>query len=145
MIEDYNTAHEFRIFGEEYLRHRPFLVKSTFVYSKAFIKEGWVNRDTGKKGDPRIQFNSFQLLHDVMESYAKKLTIQLDINELSDSRIDDLKELLGSHTGSHTLNFVIYEMAEQLKLHMPSRKQKVNISQDLLIALEDESIYYKLN
>lgn len=145
IIEDYNTAHEFRVFGEEYLKHRPFLVKSTFVYVKAFIKEGWVNRDTGKKGDPRIQFNSFQLLHDVMESYARKLTIQLDINELSDSRIDDLKELLTEHSGNHTLNFVIYEMAEQLKLHMPSRKQKVNISPDLLTALEDESIYYKLN
>ncbi|GAA4273006.1 DNA polymerase III subunit alpha [Aquimarina gracilis] len=144
-IEDYNTAHEFRIFGEEYLKHRPFLVKSTFVYAKAFIKEGWVNRDTGKKGDPRIQFNSFQLLHDVMETYARKLTIQLDINELSDHRINGLKELLTEHSGNHTLNFVIYEMAEQLKLHMPSRKQKVNISQELLAALENDSVYYKLN
>ncbi|MFL1894916.1 DNA polymerase III subunit alpha [Aquimarina sp. 2-A2] len=144
-IEDYNTAHEFRIFGEEYLKHRPFLVKSTFVYAKAYIKEGWTNRETGKKGDPRIQFNSFQLLHDVMESYAKKLTIQLDINELSDARIDQLKEVLSSYSGNHTLNFVIYEMAEQLKLHMPSRKQKVNISPELLTILENESIYYKLN
>ncbi len=145
IVEDYNTAHEFRIFGEEYLKHRPFLVKSTFVYAKAYVKEGWVNRDTGKKGDPRIQFNSFQLLHDVMESYARKLTIQLDINDLSDSRIDGLKELLTEHSGNHTLNFVIYEMAEQLKLHMPSRKQKVNISQELLMALENDSVYYKLN
>ncbi|WP_234859418.1 DNA polymerase III subunit alpha [Aquimarina aquimarini] len=144
-IEDYNTAYEFRVFGEEYLKHRPFLVKSTFVYTKAYIKEGWVNRDTGKKGDPRIQFNSFQLLHDVMETYARKLTIQLDINKLSNSGIDHLKELLDAHSGNHTLNFVIYEMAEKLKLHMPSRKQKVNISQELLIALEEESIYYKLN
>ncbi|WP_103069530.1 DNA polymerase III subunit alpha [Aquimarina sediminis] len=145
IIEDYNTAHEFRIFGEEYLKHRPFLVKSTFVYAKAFIKEGWVNRDTGKKGDPRIQFNSFQLLHDVMETYARKLTIQLDINTLSDTGIDHLKELLDTHSGNHTLNFVIYEMAEKLKLHMPSRKQKVNISPELLVALEEESIHYKLN
>ncbi|WP_299898141.1 DNA polymerase III subunit alpha [uncultured Aquimarina sp.] len=144
-IEDYNTAHEFRIFGEDYLKHRPFLVQSTFVYAKAFIKEGWVNRDTGKKGDPRIQFNSFQLLHDVMETYARKLTIQLDINELSDTRIDKLKELLTEHAGNHTLNFVIFEMAEKLKLHMPSRKQKVNISPELLTALESDSVYYKLN
>ncbi|MDH7447996.1 DNA polymerase III subunit alpha [Aquimarina sp. 2201CG14-23] len=145
IIEDYNTAHEFRIFGEDYLKHRPFLVQSTFVYAKAFIKEGWVNRDTGKKGDPRIQFNSFQLLHDVMETYARKLTIQLDINTLSDKRIDDLKELLTEHSGNHTLNFVIFEMAEKLKLHMPSRKQKVNISPELLAALENDSVYYKLN
>ncbi|WP_299182950.1 DNA polymerase III subunit alpha [uncultured Aquimarina sp.] len=145
IIEDYNTAHEFRIFGEDYLKHRPFLVQSTFVYAKAFIKEGWVNRDTGKKGDPRIQFNSFQLLHDVMETYARKLTIQLDINDLSDKRIDGLKELLTEHSGNHTLNFVIFEMAEKLKLHMPSRKQKVNISPELLTALENDSVYYKLN
>ncbi|MHA7056436.1 DNA polymerase III subunit alpha [Aquimarina sp. M1] len=144
-IEDYNTAHEFRIFGEDYLKHRPFLVQSTFVYAKAFIKEGWVNRDTGKKGDPRIQFNSFQLLHDVMETYARKLTIQLDINALSDKRIDDLKGLLTEHSGNHTLNFVIFEMSEKLKLHMPSRKQKVNISPELLTALENDSVYYKLN
>ncbi len=144
-IEDYNTAHEFRIFGEDYLKHRPFLVKSTFVYAKAFIKEGWVNRDTGKKGDPRIQFNSFQLLHDVMETYARKLTIQLDINDLSDDRIDGLKNLLTDHSGNHTLNFVIFEMAEKLKLHMPSRKQKVNISPELLAALENDAVYYKLN
>ena len=144
-IEDYNTAYEFRVFGEDYLKHRPFLVKSTFVYAKAYIKEGWANKDTGKKGEPRIQFNSFQLLHDVLENYAKKLTIQMDINELSDTRIDNLKALLTEHSGNHTLNFVIYEMAEQLKLHMPSRKQKINISPELLEALENDSVYYKLN
>ncbi len=145
VIEDYNSAQEFRIFGEEYLKHRPFLVNNTFVYAKAFIKEGWTNKDTGKKGDPRIQFNSFQLLHDVLENYSKKLTIQLDINELEDPRIDFLKETLMDHSGSHTLNFVVYEMSEKLKLHMPSRSHKINISSDLLKVLESESIYYKLN
>ena len=144
-IEDYHTAHEFRIFGEEYLRHRPFLVINTYVYAKAFIKEGWINRETGQKGEPRIQFNSFQLLHDVMENYAKKLTIQLDIKELKDSGIQKLHELIADNTGNHTLNFVIYEQAEQLKLHMPSRKQKVKISPELLMALEEESVYYRLN
>ncbi len=144
-IEDYNTAYEFRIFGEDYLKHRPYLVQSTFVYTKAFIREGWINKDTGKKGDPRIQFNSFQLLHDVMDTYARKLTIQLDINELSDHRINFLKELLTEHSGDHTLNFVVFEMAEKLKLHMPSRTQKINISPDLLRALENDSVYYKLN
>ena len=115
------------------------------MFAKAFIKEGWVNRDTGKKGDPRIQFNSFQLLHDVMETYARKLTIQIDINALSESSIEQLKTILTQHTGNHTLNFVVYEMEEKIKLHMPSRKQKVNISQELLKTLEEESIYYKLN
>ena len=60
-IEDYTDSYEFRIFGEEYLKFRHFFVVNSFVYIRAFVKEGWVNRDTGKKGDPRIQFNNFQL------------------------------------------------------------------------------------
>ena len=34
------------------------------------------------QGDPRIQFSSFKLLHDVLDSFAKKLSIQLKINEI---------------------------------------------------------------
>ncbi|CAN0365330.1 unnamed protein product, partial [Ectocarpus sp. 4 AP-2014] len=66
-VEDYTDSFEFRIFGEEYLKYRHFLVPNSFLFIKAFIREGWVNRDTGKKGDPRIQFNGFELLHDVMD------------------------------------------------------------------------------
>tara|TARA_R110002073_G_scaffold159477_1_gene314778 strand:+ start:6256 stop:10635 length:4380 start_codon:yes stop_codon:yes gene_type:complete len=144
-IEDYTESFEFRIFGEEYLKFRHFLMVSNFVYVRAFIREGWVNRETGKKGEPRIQFNNFQLLHDVMDTYAKKLSIQFDIKDIKEERIKSIKELLGMHEGSHHLNFVIYDNKEQIKLQMPSRKQKVRISQELLEELESQQVFYKLN
>jgi len=144
-VEDYNESYEFRMFGEEYLKNRHFLVPNSFVHIKAFIKEGWTNKDTGKKGEPRIQFNSFQLLHDIMDTYAKKLTIQLDINELKDEKIEVLKDIFRSYRGDHKLNFVVYEMKEQLKLHMPSKRQKVKICPELLENLEAQQVVYKLN
>ena len=144
-VEDYWDSYEFRIFGEEYLKYQHFLVPNAFVYIKAFIKEGWTNKDTGSKGDPRIQFNNFQLLHDIMDIYARKLTIQLDINELKEEKIDSLKDILRSHKGDHNLHFIIYEMKELMKLNLTSRKQKVKISQELLNALEEEQVKYKLN
>ncbi|MCX7546979.1 DNA polymerase III subunit alpha [Xanthomarina sp. F1114] len=144
-IEDYTDSFEFRIFGEEYLKFRHFLVSNSFVYVKIFIREGWVNRETGNKSDPRIQFNNFQLLHDVMETYAKKLSIQLKISDLQDNRISELKDLLTMHRGDNLLNFIIYDSEEQIKLTMPSRKQKVKISQELLEELELNDVFYKLN
>jgi DNA polymerase-3 subunit alpha len=144
-VEDYTNTHEFRIFGEEYLKFRHFFVKNSFVHVKAYVKEGWINRDTGKKGDPRIQFNSFQLLQDVMEQYAKKLSIQLNIQDLQESRINTLKELFSMHQGNHALNFVVFDMEDKVKLHMSSRKQKVKVSQELLNELENEGVKYKLN
>ncbi|NNL15024.1 MAG: DNA polymerase III subunit alpha, partial [Flavobacteriaceae bacterium] len=144
-VEDYTDSFEFRIFGEEYLKFRHFLMKNNFIYVRVFIKDGWTNRDTGKKGEPRIQFNSFQLLHDVMDSYAKKLSIQLNINDLGEDKIHTLKELVKMHPGKQLLNFVIYDNEDNLKLQMPSRKQKVKISQELLEELEKSQVFYKLN
>ena len=144
-VEDYTNTHEFRIFGEEYLKFRHFLMKNNFVYVRAYIREGWENRETGKKGDPRVQYNSFQLLHDVMDAMAKKLSIQLDVQDLSKERIKRISELLKMHKGDHKLNFVVYDNEDEVKLNMPSRKQKVKISQELLEELGHEDIHYKLN
>jgi len=144
-VEDYTDSYEFRIFGEEYLKFRHFLMKSNFVYIKTFIREGWINRDTGKKSGPRLQFNNFQLLHDVMDTHAKKLSIQLNIDDLRDEKIKALKDLLQMHPGNQVLNFVIYDNDDNIKLQMPSRKQKVKVSQELLDELENNKLFFKLN
>ncbi|MCF8273737.1 MAG: DNA polymerase III subunit alpha [Flavobacteriaceae bacterium] len=144
-VEDYTDSFEFRIFGEEYLKFRHFLLKNSFVFVKAFIREGWMNKDTQKMGEPRLQFNNFQLLHDVMDSYAKKLSIQLNIKEIQSDKIIALNDLLNMHPGSQILNFVVYDHDESIKLNMPSRKKKIKISQELLEELENQQVYYKLN
>jgi len=118
---------------------------NNFVFVRTLIREGWTNRETGAKGEPRLQFNSFQLLHDIMESYAKKLSIQLNIKEISEEKIQSLKELLQMHSGNHALKFVVYDDDDELKLEMSSRLQKIKISQELLEELKSQEVFYKLN
>ena len=144
-MEDYTDSFEFRIFGEEYLKFRHFLMLNSFAFVKLYVREGWVNRETGIKGEPRMQFNSFMLLQDVMESFAKKLTIKLNIDELEEAQVHQLKDTLVSHKGDHPLSFVVYEMQEQIKVRLSSRKQKVQISSELLQRLEEQQVHFKLN
>ncbi len=144
-VEDYTDSYEFRIFGEEYLKFRHFLMINNFVFVKAFVRDGWVNKDTGKKSDPRLQFNNFQLLQDVMEQYAKKLSLQLDINDLKENKILEIQDLLSMHPGNQALNFVVYDAKDKIKLNMSSRKQKIKVSQELIKELETQHIHYKIN
>jgi DNA polymerase-3 subunit alpha len=60
------------MFNEEFLKFRHFLLNNTFVYVKLQIREGWIRKDTGEKGEPRIQFMEVKLLHEVIPTYAKK-------------------------------------------------------------------------
>ena len=76
---------------------------------------------------------------------SKKLSIQLNISDLDKNRVDELNELFKSHKGNHSLNFVIYDDEETIKLNLKSIKQKINISQELLYDLDSRKIFYKLN
>jgi DNA polymerase-3 subunit alpha len=109
-LEGYDESHEFRIFDEEYLKFRHFLVNNQFVYFKVLVKDGWVNRETGKKSEPRIQFTDVRQLQDVMPQFAKKLNIKMDIVDLQQSSIQLLNTIFQSNKGENTVTFEIVEI-----------------------------------
>ena len=187
ILEGYDESFEFRIFDEEYLKFRHFLGQNHFVYIKVNIKEGWVNRETGKKSDPRIQFMLVQSLQDVLKTFAKKLVVKLDIMHLQNDLIQQLNTVFQKNKGDNQVMFEVSEtekiqmQAEEVpivveeilldengdiledentqtvvlkevddirvitKIEMPSRKLKINISNDLLMELDKMQINFKLN
>ena len=144
-LEDYEDTFSFRIFGEEYLKFRHQLVENNFVHVKAFVRPGWVNQETGKAGDPRIQFNDFRQLQDAISTYAKKLTLKININQFEKEKLSLLTKTIKAHKGDHKLDIAFYDLNQQIKLVMHSRKKKVNISKELLADLDEQQIHFKLN
>ena len=144
-VEDFTDSYDFRIFGEEYLKFKHFLFESNFIYLRLIVKEGWRNRDTGKTGDPRISFLSFQQLQDTLENNSKKLTIQLSINELDDSQLKDIKTLFKKYKGKNQLEFSFFENNEKIKLTMLSENFKVSINEELISKIKEKNLHFKLS
>ena len=144
-VEDFEDSFQFRIFGEDYLKYRHLLVVDSFIYGRIYVREGWTNRETGVKGDPRIQFNGLQMLHDVMEKYSKKITLVLPLESLDESRIEVLSNLVKSNKGEKQLHFVVFDEEEKVNLDMISRKYKIDINKKVLEELNREQFAYKLN
>ncbi|PJB11884.1 MAG: DNA polymerase III subunit alpha [Flavobacteriales bacterium CG_4_9_14_3_um_filter_40_17] len=144
-VDDYSESHEFRIFGDEYLKFRHFLVNNYFLFIKLSVREGWVNKETGKLGDPKIQFNNVLMLHDVMEQFSKKISIQLDIEDVTEPLIDKLQNVLKRFKGNHPLQIVINEREERWRIPMVSRVIKVNINHELLNTLQEGQFEFWLN
>ena len=145
ILEDYRDSYEFRIFGEEYLKHKHFLVENNFLYLRIIVREGWRDRETGKSGDPRITYLSFQQLQDAISKNAKKLTLQLDINEFNDEKVEQLKKIFKKHKGSQKLDISFFENEEKIKLTMPSENFKISINEELLSSIEEKNYHFKLN
>jgi DNA polymerase-3 subunit alpha len=115
-LEGYDESYEFRIFGEEYLKFRHFLIQNNFTFMKVLVKEGWTDRDTGKKGEPRLQFMLVQYLQDVLPSFAKKLIVLLNINDLQADFIHQLNYLFSENKGDGTVTFEIMELDKIKKI-----------------------------
>jgi DNA polymerase-3 subunit alpha len=115
-LEGYDESYEFRIFGEEYLRFRHFFIQNNFTFMKVLVKEGWTDRDTGKKGEPRLQFVEVKQLQDVLETFARKLVVLLNIADLEADFIHRLSHLFQDNKGDNTVTFEIMELEKTKKL-----------------------------
>lgn len=188
-VEGYDESMEFRVFNEDFLKFRHFLLNNTFVYFKVMAKEGWVKKDTNERSEPRLQFMEMKLLNEVIPTYAKKLIINIDVNELKANQIEKIRMILDEHQGSKPVTFEIYELEKIQKrieteivnnmlsevdvdnidsmesleqvdfepvlpeveykiknmLEMPSRNTRIEISAELLEALEGIQVNFKLN
>ncbi len=144
VMEDYLDSFEFKIFGEEYLKYKHFLVPNSFLYIRTTIQAGWINKE-GVQGDARLKFTDFKLLHDVMDDMCKKITVKIPIQQVNKQSIASFESLFKNHNGKQSLNFTIWDAEEQIELNVPSRNTKIKITSELLQTLEKEHVNYKLN
>ena len=145
VLEDFTDQYEFRIFGEDYLKYRHFLVVNQFIRIRIMIREGWTNRETGKVGAPRMQYLQFEMLQNTVENNAKKLTLQLEISQLEQDKIKQLEDDLRLFKGDNQLMFNVYDSNKKVKLALKSKKQKIKITSELLTLLDKNNWHYKLN
>ena len=144
MVEDYSDSYEFKIFGEEYLKFKHFLVPNSFLYIRTTISEGWINKE-GTQGDPRLKFTEFKLLHDVMDDMCKKITIKIPVQQINETSISAFENLFKTNIGKQSLRFVIYDAEEEVELDVSSGNTKIKITSELLQKLEQQHVSFKLN
>ena len=145
IVEDYFESYELRIFGEDYLKFKHFLVENNFVHIKMYIKEGWKNAETGRVGDPRIQFLNFQQLQDTLSSNTKKISIKIDAQLIEQDHIDYFRKLVKKYKGDQEIVFNLSANGNGLNINLYSVKNKVKISEELIKSLKEKKLEFRLN
>jgi DNA polymerase-3 subunit alpha len=137
-LEGYDESYEFKIFGEEYMKNRHYLIPNSFTYIKVMVKEGWTDRDTGKKGDPRLQFVDFKMLQDVFDNFAKKLNIMFDIKDLNANLIANLNAIFNANKGDNQVVFDVLEV-ENIKTVVPVTIETIKYTEKIEPVLFNDS------
>jgi len=138
-IEDYDSSYEFRIFKEEYLKFKHFLLLQNFLHVKINFKKNFYTDDV------KVSFVDMKLLSEVLDRHCEKLTLKLSLEELNEQTILDLDSILKNHKGKQSVKFLVRDSKSKTEVLLPSRNTKVNVTSGLLDLLEKQQINFKLN
>ncbi len=139
VVEDFSDVYEFRMFGETYLKFKHFLVPNSFLHFKVRIEKGW------KEGQTLLKYLDIKMLQNILTDLTKKITLNIDLDKLSEAFIKEVKTTLKKYKGDKKVSFELVDRDSKITLKMHSLSYKVNMSKDLLEDLETHQINFNLN
>lgn len=148
MIEDYSGSYEFMLFGNDYIEYNKYMIKDLFVCLRGNVKErgsDWKFKKERNPDEPIVwefKISKIEELHNVKGTLIKSLNIGIDLNQLTDELISDLKALAfeQSVTGRTSLFFNVKDEANNVNIKMFARSKSINVSRPLIHYLEEQKL-----
>lgn len=141
VLEDYTDSMRIALFSEDYLKMRHFLKPNQFLFIKGKVDLRFRSDDTFEYKPYKIQ-----LLSEVRTQLANNITMQLSLGDLTESFIEEIKNIVSSNAGQCRLNFVIGDKDENSLIELHSTTFKVNPNNQFIELLESmNGVNYKLS
>ena len=146
IFEDYSDSFEIVLFGDDYVKLKQFFTDGYFLQIRGSVSERFRQKDNWE-----FKITSITLLSELRDKMSKCLTIQLPLQELSTSFIEEMDELIRLNAEQNpnrncSLKFTIFDKEETIAIDMPAKNLKIFPSNEFLENLHKmNNISYKLN
>ena len=141
-VEDYFASNSFYVFGEDYVKLRPYFIQGQYLFLK-----GKVQQKKWAKSEDEIEFkiNSIGLLSELRDNRAKGLTVNIYNNLITEDFVNHIDTLVNKYPGNCSFSIQIKDEQEGI-INMTSKNKKVALSNDFMDELEKiNEINFKIN
>jgi DNA polymerase-3 subunit alpha len=136
-MEDYNGSYQFSLFGKDYLRLRNYIGDDWFVFVEADVSYNDYRNST------ELKIKNIIMLAELIDVKAKALQIDLHLEQMDETMVEDLVNILDESKGKVGVKFRLFDNGSMIELK--SRKKGVQISKALTEQLElMDSLSFKL-
>ena len=143
-MEDYNSTHEFALFGKDYENFRQYLFPNYFLFVKGKVQP----RPYGDNPELEFKIVSMVQLSEVQDSMIKELHVHLPIEELTQSFVTDFAEKVKSKSNKKAniiLRMTLSDRTGGTSLNMYSKRYKIILEQDFIDYLDRSGLKYTLS
>ena len=137
-IEDYSGSITISLFSENYLKFRQYLIPELALYIRGKVQPHYSDKKLNE-----INIVHISLLAESLDNFVKNIKINLDLEEINEVHIKELKELIRVHKGKCNLNFQISD--GNMKVSLYSGSMTVNANDFLKNLSGLNYLEYKIN
>lgn len=139
-VEDYQGSFRFALFGEDYLNYKPFLEPSLLLYIKG-RKKSYTPRYEGAQTRTEASIQKIELLADVLENHSKGLTLHAAVEDVDDTFIDKLNDMMTDFPGEKWLRVKLYDSEKRkTALVLKSRGWGISLHSQLFNILNKNNL-----
>jgi DNA polymerase-3 subunit alpha len=138
-LEDFRGSLELRLFNEDYKKYKSLFEPGEALYVEGLYQQGW------NGGSYRFVVSQVKLLDSIGETMTESITLQIPVENLDDSLVQQIDSICNTNKGSHKLKLQVYDREEDVMLNLVSRKCRVKANGEFVEKLSKLGVKYKLN
>ena len=139
-LADYTDTKEFFFFGNDYVNFHKYCKPGLFLMIKGMVQQRW------KSEYYEFKISQIELLSEVKKNYIKSVTVNLPLDKLNESVIEEIETMAKNNSGKALLKFNVYNPEDNMQIKMFSRTIKVDLSESFLKFFDENlDIGYRIN
>ncbi|UBM59257.1 DNA polymerase III subunit alpha [Marinilongibacter aquaticus] len=125
-MEDYEGSLEIALFGNDHITFSNYLMEGQFLFIRGKVQGRWNN-------DHDMEFKpiEMQLLTDVKEKQFRSVSIKLQLTQIDESLVKNLKGILEGNPGNFEMQLKVYDLENETDLQFFSRNSKIDINREV--------------
>ena len=138
-LKDFEGEYKMMLFGEDYLRFKPFIGENILIYLEGTVVNKW-----GREDALDFKLQKMELLPQVGEKYFKKLSLYIPIGRINAQFTADLQTLLLQHKGTKELRINLVHEPENQIFPFKTQNYGVYMHPQLFESLNALDLHYEL-
>jgi len=137
-LEDYAGAHEFALFGKNYMEFSKYMIKDLYLYIEAIVQEKGSDykyrntQPTANNGAPKeleLKIQKIDVFTDIKDSLVKSITLLIPVENLTEDFVLELQDAVLKNKGRTALYIHLADAYRQ-KLKLFARHHSISVEKE---------------
>jgi DNA polymerase-3 subunit alpha len=140
-LEDYDGAHEFALFGKNYIEFGKYMIKDLYVCISGVVQErgadfGYQTRIPNAPKELEFAIRQIDELANIKAKFLKSIVLTVSLQQLNDNFVETLTETIKTNKGNTNLYVEVLDEQSNDKVMLFARQHRLEMNKDVYQTLK---------